>query len=318
MNMSVMKILIGLPGSGKTRYAVEVMADEPDQWFRVNWDEMRGENYVYSRESENRIKQESENLVRDVVARTNKNIIIDNTNLNRKTSDRWMNLARELGLRVELCGMPATVDECIRRDAKRTGRARVGRAVIERMALFADLIKFPTDKRLVLVDMDGTLFDLSHRLHFIKGVCVWCSGTGLMGNGVQQCARCNGTKKSKKDWNGFFAHCADDKPIPTIVNWVKAIAADPSFMVCVVSGRPIDKVGDASVASLEKHGVPYDHLFMRNGGDRRDDVIVKREILSKLPKGQIAFAIDDRPRVVRMWREEGVKVFAVADQSDDF
>lgn len=296
MNMSprVMKILIGLPGSGKTRYATEVMADEPDQWFRVNWDEMRGENYVYSRESENRIKQESENLVRDIVARTNKNIIIDNTNLNRKTSDRWVNLARELGLRVELCGMPATVDECIRRDAFRTGRARVGRAVIERMALFADLIRFPTDKKIVLVDMDGTLSNLSHRLHYVR------------------------TEGQKKNWDEFFNRCLYDEPNEVIVKWVKAIAADPDFMVCIVSGRPIDKCGESTVAWLEKYGVPYDRLFMRNGGDKRDDVVVKKEILDKLPKNQIAFAIDDRPRVVRMWKENGVRVFAVADQSNDF
>lgn len=313
MSQRVMKILVGLPGSGKTRYATELMDVEPDQWFRVNWDEMRGDDYHYSRENENRIKQESENLVRDIVARTNKNIIIDNTNLNGKTSDRWVNLARELDLRTQFCFMPANIDECVRRDARRVGRARVGRAVIERMALSAGVIPFPEDKKLVLVDVDGTLADLTHRLHFVKSQCHWCEGSGLLGNGIQLCTCCNGTKKQKKDWPRFFFNCKDDKPFPVVVDWVKAIHADPDYMVCIVSGRPIDKCGDETVAWLEKHGVPFHRIFMRNSGDKRDDTIVKKEILDKLPKQQIAWVIDDRQRVCDMWRANGLKVYQVAE-----
>lgn len=52
--------------------------------------------------------------------------------------------------------------------------------------------------------------------------------------------------------------------------------------------------------------------------DRRDDTVVKKEILDLLPKERIAFVIDDRPRVVRMWKENGLRVIPVAGQCEEF
>jgi hypothetical protein len=54
----------------------------------------------------------------------------------------------------------------------------------------------------------------------------------------------------------------------------------------------------------------YDGLCMRNRGDYRPDDEVKEEMflkLNRLPE----FVIDDRPRVVDMWRRNGVKVIPV-------
>ena len=49
---------------------------------------------------------------------------------------------------------------------------------------------------------------------------------------------------------------------------------------------------------------------MRAGQDRREDSIIKKEILDKMPKAKIELVLDDRPRVIRMWRDNGLEVYA--------
>jgi hypothetical protein len=60
---------------------------------------------------------------------------------------------------------------------------------------------------------------------------------------------------------------------------------------------------------------------MRPADDFRGDDIVKREILATIVshfgrKPDMVF--DDRPRVVRMWRDEGIFVFNVYQGEEDF
>jgi hypothetical protein len=85
----------------------------------------------------------------------------------------------------------------------------------------------------------------------------------------------------------------------------------PSHNVCVVSGRH-DHCGDDTCDWMEMHAVPFDHILMRYSGDNRSDVVVKQELLDELAavvgKENIAFVIDDRPRVCEMWRGNGLAV----------
>ena len=94
---------------------------------------------------------------------------------------------------------------------------------------------------------------------------------------------------------------------------VKRLIATESYHILIVSGRPIDKCGKETVEWLAKHDIKYDHILMRNSGDRRQDDIVKQEILDRLPKGKIAFILDDRKQVVNMWRRNGLTCLQVAD-----
>ena len=63
-----------------------------------------------------------------------------------------------------------------------------------------------------------------------------------------------------------------------------------------------------TVEWLKKHDVPYTDLFMRSDKDYRDDTVVKREIFEQKikPFYEVLFAIDDRAKVVKMWREAGL------------
>jgi hypothetical protein len=58
---------------------------------------------------------------------------------------------------------------------------------------------------------------------------------------------------------------------------------------------------------------------MRPGGDRRPDTVAKREIYRRAiaPDHDVRLVIDDCPRVVDMWREEGLYVLAAVDPAHD-
>lgn len=145
--------------------------------------------------------------------------------------------------------------------------------------------QLPAHRPIVLVDIDGTLADVTHRLHHIRG-------------------------KGKKNWHRFFQAMHKDEPNQIVVDWVKNLA--PEYEVVIVSGRP-DNYRELTEAWLEEHGIDYSALHMRRAGDRRPDDVVKREILHQLGKDRIAFVIDDRASVCRMWRAEGLRTFQVAE-----
>lgn len=145
--------------------------------------------------------------------------------------------------------------------------------------------KPPDARPLVLVDMDGTLADVEHRVHHVRG-------------------------RGKKNWPAFFRGMTKDKPNAVVAEWVKNLR--PEYTIVILSGRPSSYARD-TVQWLKKHKIPFDHLLMRREGDHRPDHIVKKELMATLPKRQIAFVIDDRASVCRMWRDEGLRVFQVAE-----
>ena len=214
------------------------------------------------------------------------NVVVDNTNLSELTRNKWRGVAQRADMWYVEQRMETTLEECIERDARREGRACVGRAVIERMALFADMIDWGKSfDHFVIVDMDGTLADCSARRKFIAD--------------------------GRHDWENFEAHSFEDEPIWPIINLV-AILEQAGFRILIVSGRHIDKTGKDTVAWLEKYGIHYNHIFMRQSGDNRPDDIIKQEILDKLPKDRIKYILDDRNRVVEMWRRNDLTCLQVA------
>jgi uncharacterized HAD superfamily protein len=133
--------------------------------------------------------------------------------------------------------------------------------------------------------MDGTLADVGHRLHHIKG-------------------------PGRKDWHRFFEGMDDDAPNAEIVNMVRSYAKDHEIVI--VTGRP-DAYRKRTVAWLNRYEVPFSRLFMRRERDHRPDYVVKKEILESLgaEKERVTLVIDDRPSVCDMWRDCGLKVHQV-------
>lgn len=83
--------------------------------------------------------------------------------------------------------------------------------------------------------------------------------------------------------------------------------------IIFVSGRKAE-CKDETLEWLNLNFYPGFELHMRKDGDNRNDAIVKREILEELIKEYyIVAALDDRNRVVKMWRESGIKCLQVQE-----
>lgn len=142
-------------------------------------------------------------------------------------------------------------------------------------------------KNIVLCDLDGTLADITHRLHYIKD--------------------------GKKDWPGFFRACVDDVPITSTIAVVNSLYC-AGLPVFITSGRS-DEVMKQTAEWLDRHEIMHSRLLMRRAGDYRADDVIKREWLTSglILRESVLCAFDDRQRVVDMWRSEGITCFQVAD-----
>ena len=140
-----------------------------------------------------------------------------------------------------------------------------------------------------IVDIDGTVADASHRLHHIQ--------------------------KRPKDWDAFFAAQSNDKPIDHMRQLLHALRASMGVPLIYVSGRP-EKYMHVTLDWLDLHQFPMGHrIYMRPDGDRRDDDIMKLDLLMQLKADgwDPIMAFDDRTRVVKMWRANGVPCLQVAE-----
>lgn len=85
------------------------------------------------------------------------------------------------------------------------------------------------------------------------------------------------------------------------------------YKIIITTGR--DGVCEQATKDwLTDNGVMYDDFYIRPEGDFRKDNIIKSEIYMDhiRPKYDVAFVIDDRDQVVKMWRTLGLRVLQVA------
>jgi hypothetical protein len=140
---------------------------------------------------------------------------------------------------------------------------------------------------IIAFDLDGTLCNIEHRLHFIQS--------------------------KPKDWPAFFRACVDDTPVWPMINLARHLP--DGWTIEVWSGRS-DEVREQTMIWLARHGLGNGYistLRMRKAGDYRADNIVKGEWFDALPVDQRpALAFDDRQQVVDMWRSRGVICCQVA------
>ena len=167
----------------------------------------------------------------------------------------------------------------------------------------------------VIFDIDGTLLDITHRLKYIK--------------------------QKPKNWKAFRDPKQKrwDEPIMPVIRIATALmhAPYPKNRIIFASGRSESERTDTvrsltrwflldgwqSIYNPEDFGegytlenVPTSPFYMRKDGDYRKDTIVKGEMYDQmLADGyEPTMVFDDRPSVLRMWREiDGLKVIDVGD-----
>lgn len=112
------------------------------------------------------------------------------------------------------------------------------------------------------------------------------------------------------------------EPVLSVINCVLEANASRYYKckLLFVSGRE-DSCKIQTEIWVETHLDGYDYsLFMRKTGDYRSDTVVKREIYEEHIKDKynVIAVFDDRPCVLRMWRELGLFTFNVQQGENDF
>lgn len=269
----------GLPGSGKTRWA---MTKTGDGYLRVNKDDLRAMMF-----EEWKPKREKAVLkVRDAIVSLHlsqgRHVIVDDTNLHPKHETRLRQLADEHDARFVVEDFTDVgLRTCLERNRLREDKAPVPEGAIRKM--WRDFIRGPIeyDESLpyaVIVDVDGTLAHMADRGPF--------------------------------EWTKVGTDTLD----PRVARYVDHLAQD-AYTIILLSGRD-GSCQPETEEWLARHEIVYSELHMRAAGDMRPDYLVKRELFDTHIRDRFYpwLVVDDRDQVVRMWRDElGLVVWQVAD-----
>jgi hydroxymethylpyrimidine pyrophosphatase-like HAD family hydrolase len=148
---------------------------------------------------------------------------------------------------------------------------------------------------LICFDIDGTLANIEHRLDYVRS--------------------------KPKNWKAFDAGIPNDKVNEPVASVMRSLRYSSGNDIVLASGRN-ERSRQATEDWLRVNNLyMYDKLYMRKADDFRSDDTVKQEMLYEIiadygRKPDMVF--DDRPRVVRMWRNNGIFVFNVYQGDEDF
>jgi predicted kinase len=277
--MKQLLFLKGLPGSGKSTYARELV--KQGNWKRLNKDDLRAmlDDSKWSKANEQLVNYWQEWLAKDILDK-GINVIVDNTHLAPRHEERYKQLAKACNAKFVVKMFDIPLEECIKRDLMRPNS--VGEKVIVDMynqflKPAPVVYKGPAGKpHAVICDIDGTLAHMGER--------------------------------SPYDWHKVKIDTADQVVIDMLRHYDDRV-------IILLSGR--DAIcKPETVEWLTDNRVPFNHLFMRDAGDMRKDAVIKREIFDRHIRDNfyIDFVLDDRNQVVDMWRNDvGLKVLQVAE-----
>lgn len=302
MENQEVKILHGLPASGKTTFAKQFVKDNKN-FKRLSRDDFRHMLDGYSLQGSledtitKMISSNLEHLLKDGFS-----VIIDNTNLRPKYIRDYMKVIRQVSPTVaatitSFADVP--YEELLKRDENREGK--VGKEVIDRMMQQLKANSVHSLRKVISdYDSEGGLFspvDIKPK----EGIpyAIVCDIDGTL-------AHMNG--RSPYDWKRVGEDLLDEEVYGILRRY------NSSVEIILLSGRD-GSCEKETKEWLNKHQVPFGLLYMRDAGDQRKDNIVKYELFKKYIEGNwnILFVLDDRNQVVKMWRQIGLKCFQVAD-----
>lgn len=274
----------GLPAAGKSQWAKEQVVRGKGLIKAITKDDLRKllDDGAFSKSREKFVESAQATLIK-LALDSGYTVIAADTNLAPRQEARLRDIAREKGAAFEVKDFThVPLEECLRRDQNRPNY--VGEQVIRRM--WRDHLAPKPGERLIygdrprayIVDIDGTLADLNGRNPYDASTC-------------------------ESD------NCRDE--VRDVLCGLKLF--NSRIQIVLMSGRE-QKYEEQTRRWLAIHGVPFDHLHMREADDNRKDSIVKRELFDRHVRDvyNIAAVIDDRPQVIRMWRDElGLPVFDV-------
>lgn len=288
--MSKILVLQGVPASGKSTWAKEFVKNKKD-WVIVSRDSIRestGNYWVPSREDYISYVEE----VQVISALDNDlNVIIDATNLNPKTIDKWKNIASKLDCEITFQMFEIDFKTALERDSNR--ERRVGKNTLEQFfsKYFPEKLKdYYTDNRKIKLNDPN------------KQDCIICDLDGTL---------CLHQGRSPYD----LSKVLEDKPNEQLIKILTAL--NMQYPIIFLSGREdvdnckndtITWISNNYMSKISDSSLKGWDLKMRNKNDYRPDEVIKEEIYhSEIePHYNVLCVFDDRDKVVKMWRDLGL------------
>lgn len=146
-------------------------------------------------------------------------------------------------------------------------------------------------KRIVIVDIDGTISQVGERLKYLK--------------------------QEPKDWDSFYNDCFEDEPIEEMIDLVYSLYLQ-GYQLVFCTGRR-ESCRGKTLSWLYRHFEPEvpasSVLLMRPDYDHRHDTEIKPMLLKRagIKMNSIDFVLEDRNSMVQKWRELGLRCLQVAE-----
>ena len=118
------------------------------------------------------------------------------------------------------------------------------------------------------------------------------------------------------DWGKFFnsTNIKLDEPNLPVIKMAQ-LFSEQGFNIVILSGRS-NKTETATRSWLSENKVPFNKLIMRNSETDHftPDWVLKKNMLDEnLDINDVFLVVDDRDRVVKLWRSLGLTTFQVAE-----
>lgn len=135
-------------------------------------------------------------------------------------------------------------------------------------------------QKAILVDIDGTLADVEHRVHHVQS--------------------------ETKNWKAFNEGMVFDELNLWCADLIKAMSNE-GYKILFITGRS-EPYREHTLKWLKENKIEFDDLYMRPTKDQREDFEVKKEIYIDEIKSayKVLFVVEDRASVVKMWRGIGL------------
>ena len=136
----------------------------------------------------------------------------------------------------------------------------------------------------VIVDLDGTLSDNSHRKHYIEG--------------------------DDPDWSRYYGKVSEDGVKQNVRDFVTELEEDHDIIILTARSNEVRR---DTIKWLEEHEIPFDKLIMLTEG-RWDisDHKFKKEKLQEIEDPVLA--IDDKTSNCKMFENHGLKTYTVENE----
>lgn len=295
------RILIGIPASGKSTCAISFLEKNPN-YVRINRDSFRlmlRNEQMCENKIENMITTLFLNAVKTALA-SNLSVIIDNTNLKRKYIEAFVEELK-YSATINFQVFDISIEKAIERDKNR--QYSVGEAVIKKMYEDYKMLVGSFDFNPVKQVMNRPQIVPNFNSQLPDCVIFDIDGTlALIGN------------RSPYDSKKAYV----DDPNLIVTEQIKFHKSNDRKII-IMSGRELD-AKDITEEWLAFHGIKYDELYMRDTNDNRKDKLVKKELYENHIKDKynVLAWYDDRLQIIDLIYELGIFCFNVNQGNRQF